>query len=52
MRKMIDYLKKKGYSQASLSVQKANYAIKLYKKVGFQIIRDENQEYVMCLQLN
>ena len=52
MNKMIDYLKGKGYSQASLSVQKANYAVKLYKKVGFQVIRDENEEYVMRLQLN
>lgn len=52
MNKMIDYLKRKGYSQASLSVQKANYAVKLYKKVGFQVIRDENEEYVMRLQLN
>lgn len=38
--------------QASLSVQKANYAVKLYKNVGFEVIREQNEEYVMRLQLN
>ncbi|MDO5524168.1 MAG: N-acetyltransferase, partial [Bacteroidia bacterium] len=51
MNKMIDHLTEKGYAQASLSVQKANYAAKLYKKLGFEIIRDENDEYLMVLKL-
>lgn len=52
MQKMIEFLKENGYKQASLSVQKANYAAKLYKKLGFEIIRDENEEYLMLLKLN
>jgi len=34
-------LKDKGYKQVSLSVQKANYAVKMYQKIGFVIV-DEN----------
>lgn len=37
----------KGYNQASLAVQKANYAIKMYKKVGFEIVDENEKEYTM-----
>jgi ribosomal protein S18 acetylase RimI-like enzyme len=47
MKKMLDTLKEKGYKQASLAVQKANYAVKLYKKVGFEIIDENEEEYIM-----
>lgn len=32
MRAMLQFLKDKGYNQTSLSVQKANYAVNMYKK--------------------
>ena len=32
-----------GYKQVSLSVQKMNYAVHMYLKVGFEIV-DENDE--------
>lgn len=38
MREMLTVLKKCGYEQVSLSVQKANYAVKMYRKLGFEII--------------
>jgi ribosomal protein S18 acetylase RimI-like enzyme len=47
MNKMLDYLKQAGYSKASLAVQKTNYALKVYQKVGFQIIDENEEEYVM-----
>ena len=47
MKKMLYTLKEKGYKQASLAVQKANYAVKLYKKVGFEIIDENEEEYIM-----
>lgn len=31
----------------SLSVQKANYAAKMYLKIGFEIIRENEEEYIM-----
>ena len=52
MNKMIDYLKEKGYKQTSLSVQKENYAVNLYKKLGFEIIDENEDDYLMLLILN
>ncbi len=51
MKEMLALLKSHGYSQVSLSVQKANYAAKLYLKVGFEIVRENEEEYIMvnCL---
>ena len=52
MNRMIDYLRENHYAQASLSVQKENYAVKLYKKLGFEIIKENNEDYLMLLKLN
>lgn len=51
MKKILTLLKSHGYSQVSLSVQKANYAVKLYLKVGFEIVKENEEEYIMvnCL---
>lgn len=51
MIEMIDYLRKSGYKQASLSVQKENYAVKLYLKMGFKIVRENDEDYLMLLKL-
>ena len=51
MKKMIEYLKETGYEQASLSVQKENYAVKMYKKCGFQIISENEHDFIMILKL-
>ncbi|MBI4857815.1 MAG: GNAT family N-acetyltransferase [Acetobacterium woodii] len=51
MRKMISTLKTSGYKQASLAVQKANYAAKLYQSVGFEIIDENEVEYIMVIYL-
>ena len=47
MKEMLAQLKEHGYKRVSLSVQKANYAVKLYQKVGFEIVRDNEEEYIM-----
>lgn len=51
MKKMLAELKSCGYKQSSLSVQKQNYAVKMYKKVGFQIVDENKEEYIMVCQL-
>lgn len=51
MEKMILYLIKNGYHQTSLSVQKENYAVRMYKKLGFEIIDENNEDYLMLLKL-
>ena len=37
MIKMLELLKSKGYKKVSLGVNKENYAVKMYEKVGFEI---------------
>ena len=51
MKEILALLKSHGYSQVSLSVQKANYAANMYLKIGFKIIRENEEEYIMvyCL---
>ena len=44
---MLDLLKEKGYKSVSLSVQKANYALKMYQKAGFKVISDDGEEVIM-----
>ena len=47
MKEMLRILKDRGYKQASLSVQKANYAVRMYQKTGFEIIDENEEEYIM-----
>lgn len=51
MKEILALLKSNGYRRVSLSVQKANYAVKLYRKMGFEIVRENEEEYIMvcCL---
>jgi len=51
MKEMIAYLKAKGYKQTSLSVAKNNYALKMYRKLGFEIIKENRHDYLMLLKL-
>lgn len=51
LRAMLDQLYWKGYRGVSLSVQKENYAYRMYVKTGFQICRETEEEYIMLLRL-
>lgn len=51
MKKMLCMLQENGYKQTSLAVQKANYAVKMYKKVGFEIVDENAEEYIMLCRL-
>ena len=51
MSQMIDLMKTKNYKQLSLSVQKENYAARMYKKLGFEIVRENEHDYIMVLNL-
>ncbi len=52
MTTMLNELRNKGYTKASLAVQKANYAVKMYKNVGFRIYDENDEEYIMICDLN
>ena len=48
---MLSLLKEQGYEQASLAVQKANYAVRMYEKAGFRIADENSEEYIMVCRL-
>ena len=51
MKEMLRILKDRGYKQASLAVQKTNYAVKMYQKTGFEIVDENEEEYIMLCRL-
>jgi len=48
---MLQLLKEKGYKKTSLAVQKNNYAVKMYQNIGFKIVGEKNEEYIMVYEL-
>lgn len=51
MREMLSRLAQRGYKRASLAVQKANYAVRMYQKVGFRTIDENEEEFIMVCDL-
>lgn len=51
MVQMLDILRKRGYQQASLSVQKSNQAVHLYERLGFLRVEDHGDDLVMVYPL-
>ncbi len=51
MSHILELLRNKGYKQVSLSVQKANYAVKMYEKACFKTIEENGDEYIMVCTL-
>lgn len=51
MRAMLQFLKDKRYKRTSLSVQKENYAVGMYRKAGFEVVKDKGEEYIMVCRL-
>lgn len=51
MKAMLCVLKQRGYKQTSLAVQKANYAVRMYQQVGFEIVDENEEEYIMVCNL-
>ena len=51
MKQILLTLKEREYKQVSLSVQKINYAVSMYNKVGFEVVRENEEDYVMFCKL-
>ena len=51
LKQLLQVEKLAGYSKISLSVQKSNYAVKMYEKVGFTVVDENNEEYIMIANL-
>lgn len=52
LKEMLAVLKENGYKRASLAVQKANYAVRMYQRAGFEIVDENEEEYIMVNYLN
>ena len=51
MREMLDLLRQQGYKEASLAVQKANYAVRMYRDAGFRTVDENEEEFIMVCEL-
>jgi len=50
MQNMLALLRKKGYKKVSLSVQKDNYALRLYRNLGFAVLEESDEDYLMVYE--
>lgn len=51
MRAMFTRLAEKGWGQVSLSVQKLNGAVRLYRRLSFKVADENSEEYIMVKEL-
>lgn len=51
LKEMLKFLNDRGYRQVSLSVEKDNYAVKMYKSLGFELIEEKGNDYLMLYSL-
>jgi ribosomal protein S18 acetylase RimI-like enzyme len=51
MQRLIDSLKVRGFDQVSLSVDHRNPALRLYKRFGFETVREEGVALIMIKRL-
>ena len=51
LKELKELLRKEGFERISLSVQKANYAVSMYKKAGFVPVKEDEEEYIMVCDL-
>lgn len=51
LKALLERLRLKGYARASLSVQKANRALRLYRRLGFEAVQDKGEELIMVKAL-
>ena len=51
MHQIINHMKEKGFRQVSLSITKGNPAIRLYERLGFKTINENEEDFIMLMQL-
>ncbi|MDO4720250.1 MAG: GNAT family N-acetyltransferase [Peptostreptococcaceae bacterium] len=51
MNQILLTLKEQEYKQVSLSIQKVNYAVRMYKKAGFEVAHENEGDYIMICKL-
>ena len=48
---LIEVARERGFDGLALSVEYRNRAVQLYRRIGFEVVADENGSYTMRLQL-
>ena len=51
MKNMIQLMKEEGFRQVSLSITKGNPAIRLYERLGFEVVDENEEDYIMLMNL-
>jgi len=51
MAQLFDLLRERGFSQTSLAVQKENPACRFYQRLGYEVLREKDEEWVMVKNL-
>ena len=51
MKCLFDLLRTGGFKQTSLAVQKANPAARFYLRLGYEIVRENDKEWIMIKEL-
>ena len=51
LQELITLLREKGFKRVSLSVQKANDAVRMYERAGVRSILEKDEEYIMICEL-
>lgn len=51
MHALHDTLRAEGYRRTSLSVQKANKAVNLYERIGYEVLEEDGDELIMVCDL-
>lgn len=51
LRSLFGLLSAQGFGHVSLSVQKTNPAVRLYRRLGFYTVRETEEEYIMLCRL-
>ncbi len=51
MARLFELLRESGYRQTSLAVQKMNAAVRFYKRLGYETVRESEEEFIMVKDL-
>ena len=51
MARLFVLLRERGYAQISLAVQKKNGAVRFYQRLGYEVVRENDAEFIMIKRL-
>ena len=51
MKKLFELLVERGYEKTSLAVQKQNPAVRFYLRLGYEVLEEKSEEYLMVKKL-